>query len=62
MGVCATRQVRRYLESLANAHAEGVAVSALGEVGTKIDVILLAQFEPQTSATAGEEVAILHLL
>jgi len=50
------------LESLANPHAKRVAVSALGQIGAKIDVIFLAQFEPQTTAAAGQEVATLHLL
>lgn len=35
------------LEGLANAHAERVTVPALRQIGAKIDVVHLAQFEPQ---------------
>jgi hypothetical protein len=34
------------LEGFANAHAEGVTIGSLSDVGSQIDVILLAQLEP----------------
>ena len=56
------RDFAAWLESLANSHAKRVAIYALGDVGPKIDVILLAQFEAQTASTARQEVAVLLLL
>jgi hypothetical protein len=46
------------LKSLAKAKAKRVAILAPGDVGTKIDMILLAQLKPQATATAGQEVVI----
>ena len=45
----------RFLESFADPHAESVSVPPLGDIGTKIDMILLAQQEPQPTATTGKE-------
>jgi hypothetical protein len=50
------------LERLADSHGERVTVHALGDVGTKIDMIFLAQRESQPTATAWQEVAILYPL
>ena len=47
---------------LANAHTEGVAVPTLGDVRSKIDVVLLAQLKSQSAASGGQEVAGLHNL
>ena len=48
------------LERFANAHAEGVTIDSLGDVGAQIDVILLAQLEPQPATTSGQELAVLQ--
>jgi hypothetical protein len=42
-------------ECLADSHPKSVTVPALGDVGTKIDMIFLAQQKPQTATTAGKE-------
>jgi hypothetical protein len=43
------------LKSLADPHAERVTVPSLSDIGTKIDMILLAQREPQPAATTRQE-------
>jgi tetratricopeptide (TPR) repeat protein len=48
------------LEGFANAHAKGVTIDSLGNVGSQIDVILLAQLKPQPATTSGQELAALH--
>ena len=35
----------RFLERFVNAHTEGVPVLSLSNIGTKIDIVFLAQFE-----------------
>jgi hypothetical protein len=58
----ATRYKEALLESLTDAQGKCVTVHTLGDVGTKIDMIRLAQFESQPAATAGQEVAFLKQL
>jgi hypothetical protein len=48
------------LESFANAHAKNVTIDSLGNVGSQIDVILLAQLKPQPATTLGQELAVLQ--
>jgi hypothetical protein len=47
------------LKCFANPQAEGVTVPAASGVGTKIEMILLVQLEPQPAAAIGKEVAAL---
>lgn len=46
----------------ADTHPEGVAVRALGDVGSKIDVVLLTQLKSQSSPSSGQEVSVLYPL
>jgi hypothetical protein len=42
------------LEGFANAHAKGVTIDSLSNVGSQIDVILLAQLKPQPPPPPGK--------
>ena len=50
------------LESLANSQSECVTVPALGDIGSKVDVVFLAELKTQPPASAGQELAILRSL
>src|SRR5258706_2796740 len=49
------REQEHRSEHFADPHAESVAVSALGNVSSKVDMIFLIQFEPQPDTTARKE-------
>src|SRR3954453_23968799 len=52
---CTNERNHDNLKGLTHAHTKRMTVLALGDVGAKIDMILLAQFEPGAAAKRRKE-------